>query len=115
MNILGNNAGDQLYKALKVTLVALVTYIQAKTGLLGKALNLASAISYSASLIDTIITPLVPKENRQILTFVGKLNNILNGVVKMLTTEIEINVFSDSVFTWKMIWLLILNHKWLIE
>lgn len=101
MNILGNNAGDQLYKALKVTLVALVTYIQAKTGLLGKALNLASAISYSASLIDTIITPLVPKENRQILTFVGKLNNILNGVVKMLTTEIEINVFSDSVFTWK--------------
>lgn len=31
MNILGNNAGDQLYKALKVTLVALVTYIQAKT------------------------------------------------------------------------------------
>ncbi len=101
VNILGNNAGDQLYKALKVTLVALVTYIQAKTGLLGKALNLASAISYSASLIDTIITPLVPKENRQILTFVGKLNNILNGVVKMLTTEIEINVFSDSVFTWK--------------
>ena len=101
MKVAGEEIGDKLYKALKVTLVALVTYIQAKTGLLGKALNLASAISYSASLIDTIITPLVPKENRQILTFVGKLNNILNGVVKMLTTEIEINVFSDSVFTWK--------------
>ena len=99
MKVAGEEIGDKLYKALKVTLVALVTYIQAKTGLLGKALNLASAISYSASLIDTIITPLVPKENRQILTFVGKLNNILNGVVKMLTTEIEINVFSDSVFT----------------
>lgn len=101
MKVAGEEIGDKLYKALKVTLVALVTYIQAKTGLLGKALNLASAISYSASLIDTIISPLVPKENRQILTFVGKLNNILNGVVKMLTTEIEINVFSDSVFTWK--------------
>ena len=62
MKVAGEEIGDKLYKALKVTLIALVTYIQAKTGLLGKALNLASAISYSASLIDTIITPLVPKE-----------------------------------------------------
>lgn len=95
----GQNTGELLYSNFKVICLSLFSYVGVKSVTIPMSVFTIKIVSSFSNLVNKILTPLVPAENREVLAVVGNLNNLIEGIAKIICNEVSL-FKSESIVTW---------------